>query len=524
VAINTSVEPFIQRMLMPPDPKTGAEVASGTINNFLGAYQARKDVERDEAEKRKNDPNYVPQGGFQRFARGVLGAPGAIEEGKQPFSVQNRALAERNVTLSRQIDSLMKDPLAIAKEIGDLTPDQIPEWIQKNAGLAANPLGKAMLDSAGKAYSSTKQAQIQAGRARHLGELAERYPNVDLNTPEGLAQAQKNESVRELYNRAYREGRTLNSLPDDWFNPDGTINEQKAVPGLGGMPPSERLSISRQELELRKNAAILRGDEQELRAIDLQIKALERGYKIDNIPQRTPSAPQPSGSQSTPVTPPPSGRSGFEPMAPMVVPPQADALSPSTVSPPRPTFTPVERPLTPAVVGQLQKEDIAADSALAQLNNLEEVIRRNPDAFGVVGIGQEVLEVIKGQLNPSSDPRISNARQQAGLAFVEMADSLRTDTGNMSRYEQERLKELGDTRSWRDFPERALGKAGAIKKMVIGKKLRILKRLKAQPDDQLLRSINSLGDIAGLVSSGLIDRKTAERWHALKQADKANRK
>lgn len=293
MAINTTVEPFVQRMLQQPDPRIGAELVSGTVNNFMGAYLARKDVERDEEEKASNDPTYQKQSGFQRFSRGFLGAPGMIEEGRQPFSVQRRAAAERETTLNRQIDSLLKDPKALADEIGNLTPDQIPDWIQKNAGLAANPIGKSMLDAAGRAYSSTKQAQIQAGRARHLGELAELFPNIDVTTPEGLAQAQKNLSVKELYNRARIEGRSLTQLPDDWFNPDGTINEQKAVPGMGQLPRSQRLRdpnlplspIGKLQFDLNQAEAI--GDIEAAQAIRDEIQfRKEKEAGVDPVVER----------------------------------------------------------------------------------------------------------------------------------------------------------------------------------------------------------------------------------------------
>lgn len=181
-----------------------------------------------------------------------------------------------------------------------------------------------------------------------------------------------------------------------------------------------------------------------------------------------------------------------------------------------PAINRIERPPTAAVVTQLQKDNNAADSALTRLDVLERTIKANPDAFGVVGIGKELWESVAGQLNPTSDARVSRAREEAGLTFVELADSLRTDTGNMSLYEQRRLAELGDTRQWRDHPARALAKAETIRGMVVAKKLRTLNKLRATPEDSLLQLIPDK-EVAPLLRSGLLSAADAVRWHRLKQ-------
>lgn len=271
----------------------------------------------------------------------------------------------------------------------------------------------------------------------------------------------------------------------------------------------QRAQNELRRLELEEARLMQSGDRNALAAIRLRKDALLSGIEIEGMPtpgfnQGAPSgAPQPSA------------------LAP-------DALQPSTAQPapqaaPPITLRQVERPATTTTTTTLQKQNIAADQALQKLDTLTETIRATPEAFGLRGVGGELVETIRGQFDPNTDPKISNAREQAGLAFVELADSLRTDTGNMSRYEQERLKELGDTRTWKDYPARALGKAETIRKAVVAKKLRILKSLKGTPDDQLLRSISTLGDLAGLYSSGLIDEETAKRWHDLKRADKARK-
>jgi hypothetical protein len=256
----------------------------------------------------------------------------------------------------------------------------------------------------------------------------------------------------------------------------------------------EEIGLRKQALEIQRRRAELAGDNAGLRAIDLQLKGLEAGYDVSGmLPTREqPAAPAQTGNVDTEA--------------------MVGSATPQSAAPAQPQAAPrrVERPPTQAVVTQLQKDSLAADTALDRLTNLESTIRANPDAFGVVGIGKEQLESVLGQINPNLDPRISKARHEAGLTFVEIADSLRTDTGNMSLYEQQRLKELGDTRQWRDYPARALSKAETIKKMVLAKKLRALKALSSKPNEALLLQIPS-SEWQGLLRSGLLTREDIER-------------
>lgn len=261
----------------------------------------------------------------------------------------------------------------------------------------------------------------------------------------------------------------------------------------------QRLQNEIRRLELEEARLSQSGDRNALASIRLQKEALLDNLQIQGLPAMSGGLPKTSSDQ------------------PSASPTQTE---PATNAPPASvSFRPIEGPITRTTTVQLQKENIAADRALHKLDTLTDTIRSTPEAFGLRGVGGEILETVQGQFNPNLDPKISNAREQAGLAFVELADSLRTDTGNMSRYEQERLKELGDTRTWKDYPARALGKAETIKKAIIAKKLRIMKGLNAKPDDTFLKSIPS-SEIAGLYSSGLISKEAALRWHDLKRAEK----
>jgi hypothetical protein len=255
----------------------------------------------------------------------------------------------------------------------------------------------------------------------------------------------------------------------------------------------EEIGLRKQALEIQRRRAELAGDNAGLRAIDLQLKGLEAGYDVSGmLPAREQPAPAQTGNVDTEA--------------------MVGSATPQSAAPAQPEAAPrrVERPLTQANVTLRQRESMAADTALDRLNTLEATIQSNPDAFGVEGIKNEFIEDVLGQFNPNLDPRIAKAREEAGLTFVEIADSLRTDEGNMSLYEQQRLRELGDMRTWRSHPASALGKTKIIKKMVIAKKLRALRDLKGRPSEELLLQIPS-SEWQGMLRSKLLTREDIER-------------
>lgn len=274
------------------------------------------------------------------------------------------------------------------------------------------------------------------------------------------------------------------------FNPDS---------GAATFQTESELAAGRLEVA-RANSDIARANVG-LRGVGTQLRAREAGVEIDNPP----TIPPPISQRAPRVD-------AFDGVT---VTPLQSTNAPAASAAPAPTLRTVERPLTTANITALQKADLDADSALVRLDILKRTIKEQPDAFGVVGVGKEFAEILSGIANPNADASITKARQEAGLTFVELAESLRTDTGNMSRWEQERLKDLGDTRSWKDNPTRALAKADTIQKLVIGKKLRAMKALRASPDDNFLRQIEDERDVVGLYQSGLLTIEDAKRWKNL---------
>lgn len=125
-----------------------------------------------------------------------------------------------------------------------------PEWRKRVEDFTStHPIEMSVGD--GLKVVQMYQSEPIYRRKQAVTEMASRYPNIDISTPAGMARASRNDSVKELYKRAKDEGKLLNQLPDDWFYEDGTINEQKAVPGLGALPRSEMLQSREDIAQLR---------------------------------------------------------------------------------------------------------------------------------------------------------------------------------------------------------------------------------------------------------------------------------
>lgn len=172
--------------------------------------------------------------------------------------------------------------------------------------------------------------------------------------------------------------------------------------------------------------------------------------------------------------------------------------------------------MTTATATEIQKKSLATDQALSKLNEAITAIQENPDAIGVRGAVGEISEKVKGQLSPSSEgsTRITDTRHKAGMAFVEIAKSLRVDSGNMSRYELSQIEDLGDLRNLSESAQTALSKADNLRNALIGQKLRYLRAESKRPDDAFLRQIPG-PEIGALVSENLLSVEDAMRARKL---------
>lgn len=219
-----------------------------------------------------------------------------------------------------------------------------------------------------------------------------------------------------------------------------------------------------------------------LREIDQMLKAREQGFEI-------------SGQPTIPI----GGTPGAQ------------------TEPGKINFTPIARPPTTGALTQSQEQSLNADQALSALNDAMSAIKANPTAIGVRGIIGENLEKAKGQLNPNAplDTPTTDTRQKASIAFSRVAKSLRVDSGNMSRYELNKLEQAGDVLSFSEAPQTAQNKLNNLKAAVIGQKLRQLKFQNATVTDSVLREIPD-SEVEELFNANLLTLDQALRWKNLK--------
>ena len=167
-----------------------------------------------------------------------------------------------------------------------------------------------------------------------------------------------------------------------------------------------------------------------------------------------------------------------------------------------------------SVQAKAQEKLASADVALFEVLKLRDTIIAQPEAFGLRGIGTSIVESLKGQVDRNAPAPVSAARHQAAITFQRLADGLRVDSGNMSRYELDQLKDIGDTRGWEDTPQKAFDKANNIINAVVAQKLRALRTVGQPADDNLLRLIPS-SEVDGLISNSLLSPADAHRWFKL---------
>lgn len=503
MAIDTTAQPWIVKMLTPPDGRLIGEAINNFAKGAATGYLSAKRNERSE----------------------IIAAGGTPEEEGRLERVVRLANPEAVNTLDQ---ILSKDLSTIGQETGNLkSAQEIFNWVAKNAALSASPIGRSILSTISE--NGRRMAAVEADSAGHIAAVQLAKDKAELMVefglepgapPEAFASARANKREMEFTRMAARDlGKDVSGLvTSSDFDAYGNWAPGAQQRILKAAPRSEQIQ-SRQEIAAMREALI--GQRSQLdrdlrerkitldeynalaRNVDRQLRGLSLGVEIQNLPAPPFGSTAPIQQAPIPTQP---GAPGFEPMAPMIVPPQEPPASP--------TFKPVERPLTTGAAKNFQEDSIKLDGAIAALSRAQKVVQEVPEAFGIGGIGRELFETATGQINPNAPAKVSKARQEAGLAFVEVADMLRTDSGNMSRYEQERLRELGDIRDWKDYPERAAQKLDSINKMVIAKKIRIAKALKSKIDDNLLRSIPS-SEVIGLGSSGLLTEEEAQRWYRL---------
>lgn len=174
--------------------------------------------------------------------------------------------------------------------------------------------------------------------------------------------------------------------------------------------------------------------------------------------------------------------------------------------------------LTVATQTRLQEQAMINKEALTTLGGAVDGILATPESIGVRGVFGELIEKVRGQLSPGAamDTPITDVRQKASIAFSRIAPALRVDSGNMSKYELNKLEQAGDVLSLEEAPQTAVRKLNNLQAVIVGRQLRLLKTQGKIPDEVLLRQIQG-EEIAGLIQEGLLSREDAMRLYQLKR-------
>ena len=174
--------------------------------------------------------------------------------------------------------------------------------------------------------------------------------------------------------------------------------------------------------------------------------------------------------------------------------------------------------VTTSTRAQVEKQLLSGAGGLEELGRGITLMRENPSAIGPTGIVLEFMETAKGILNPLSDQElpVTETRQQLELAFTQIADTLRVDSGNMSLYERLRLEKAGSVTGMWNHAGGAIRKFENLQRAVVGKQLRGYKTLKQPVPDSLLRIVEER-EVLGLAQSKLLTEEEARRWWKLNQ-------
>jgi hypothetical protein len=231
--IDTTVQPWIAKMLMPADGKAAGAALNDFAQGFAGGYLARKANTRAEMLAEGETPE--PPTGFERLVR--------LANPEQQLSVD---------------ETLQRDLGTIGQEIGKLkTSQDIFSWVGKNAAMAASPIGHKVLTSIED--TGKRMADIESRSAAHIAavEMAKKKADVMVRynlppdaTPEQWGNANANDATEAFTEHAaVKLGKDVSGLisPQD-FDKNGNW-----IPGaqqriLSQAPRSESLQVREDRL------------------------------------------------------------------------------------------------------------------------------------------------------------------------------------------------------------------------------------------------------------------------------------
>jgi hypothetical protein len=203
-----------------------------------------------------------------RFVMEGMKIPGVIAQNR---ILKNQAAeSDQQLSINEQVGAMIKNPVGFIHEFGQLkTAAEMRQFMAKYAVIAASPQGKNIMAQFDKAATLTEDAeqhsisrQVQMVDAKYKADLALKYPGVDFE----MAKRQDNEqkTLEQFAVLASKSGNSLTEIKDEWINPDGTANLRLALPGIAGLPRSERLQsnedvAAERAARITTNAASLTG-------------------------------------------------------------------------------------------------------------------------------------------------------------------------------------------------------------------------------------------------------------------------
>lgn len=184
-------------------------------------------------------PSQLQQPGPQTLGSNVVSFLGLMLRAQEAKAEAPARAAATRLTAARAagleqentlFDNLQKKLPDLLTEYGQIkTAEDMFNFNAKYANLMATPQGEKILTFLDRQAQKTAAFEIQQANNKRAYDQTLRY---GFTGPE----ATKRDSINELYAIAKDQRRLIQELPDDWFNPDGTINYQKAGPGIGSMP------------------------------------------------------------------------------------------------------------------------------------------------------------------------------------------------------------------------------------------------------------------------------------------------
>lgn len=268
MALDTTVQPFIQKMLRQPevDPNFVGDVAGNFAGGFVAAKEQGRENDRKAALAAGQDYKEPPIGGAESFLKSYLRSSGVRAREASPsgpsqdsiYRMRAQEMADEQ-SLNNAVEP--KNVIQQVLEVGNLAMKEIPAWLEKNTGMLASPRTRDIWNGVSNAFAASKDGQFQVANMKHLADLQESYPGLDVfNNPEHRVLAQKNISIANLEKSARADGLKPVGLTYDLLDPaTGIADPIKVSEWRDTLPASERIrsaeGIASDRFQMQKDLA-----------------------------------------------------------------------------------------------------------------------------------------------------------------------------------------------------------------------------------------------------------------------------